>query len=113
LQSGYFKPVSFIYRQQYRIHLLAINSVVDETETVSTARFKDSFESSADITIDIGAVDQAIVQRNRTGGLRSVPQFEYRCVIPVLKEHDAKILIVVGGSWTVDDDPTEESISVL
>lgn len=65
------------------------------------------------ITINVGAVDETIVQGWGTARLGSEVKSIDSLVTPVVQEDVAEILIVVGSGGTVDQDTTKDTLPGL
>lgn len=65
------------------------------------------------IAVDVGAVDETVVESRGTGGLGGGVELIDGLVVPVVQEDHAEVLIVVGSGGTVDDDTTEDTLPGL
>lgn len=84
-----------------------------KTEPVTLTGLESSLEARSDIAIDVGTIDEAIVEGGRPVGQGREYFHVGGLVGPVVQEQAAKILIVVGCSWTVDHYSAKDTIPGL
>jgi hypothetical protein len=103
---------------------VGIGRGVDETELVFLAILEggelkalaaaDAGGVSAIGTVkNICAVDETVLCRWGTAGLRNVPFRESRGVVPVSERYGTEVFIVVGGGRSVINDGTGNTLSIL
>ena len=92
---------------------VVVHGAVDEPEPIRFALFKAGRESLTAVTVDVGAVDQAILGGGRSGLGYNVEELVGSVVMPVV-EHDCTFVFVVrGGSRPVDENAAKHAIAVL
>ncbi|TKW55332.1 hypothetical protein CTA1_12764 [Colletotrichum tanaceti] len=63
--------------------------------------------------VDVGAVDEAVVEGRGPFRLGGVVELVDGLVVPVVEEEHAEVLVVVGGGGAVDDDAAEDALPGL
>ena len=92
---------------------VCISGTIDETKAVTGSGNKRSFKARASIIIDVGPIDQAIVQSWWT--ILSSFHCQDICsrVRPIVEEEIAEIFIVICGSRAIDNDASQNAIPSL
>lgn len=65
------------------------------------------------VTVDIGAVDETVVQSRGTASLGRVVKLVDSLVTPVVQEDMTEILVVVSSGGTVDDNTAKDTLPGL
>lgn len=98
---------------------VGVDGGVDQSQTVRGAGGPGDVVAVAGLSggvvvaVDVGTVNETVVKGWRAGGLGSGVELVDGLVIPVVEEHHAEVLVVVGSGGAVDDDAAKDTLPRL